>query len=161
GSSKIARWSYAVSKLFTEHLAFAYREAYGIPVTVMRFFGSYGPRHHISWWGGPQAVFIDAVLHNCEVPIHGDGLQTRSFTYVTDTIEGIYGAMTIPEADGEIFNVGSTQEISILELAKTIHSLAGTPWPLRLNFVPYESFTGSKYEDVRRRLPDVSLCQKI
>jgi UDP-glucose 4-epimerase len=161
GSSKVARWSYAVSKLFDEHLAFAYQESFGIPITVLRFFGSYGPRHHLSWWGGPQAVFIDAVLNDRDIPIHGDGLQTRSFTYVSDTVEGIYAAIVKPEANGEVFNIGSTHEITILELAKTIKRLSKTPGELKLKFVPYESFTGRTYEDVRRRVPDVSRCEQV
>ena len=161
GSSKVARWSYAVSKLFTEHLAFAYQDAYGIAVTILRFFGAYGPRHHVSWWGGPQAVFIDAILKDQEIPIHGDGLQSRSFTYVTDTVEGIHAAMTRTEANGEILNIGNTCEITILELAQMIHRLAGMPWELKMNFIPYETFTAGKYEDVRRRVPDVSRSQQI
>ncbi|TXG87810.1 MAG: NAD-dependent epimerase/dehydratase family protein [Thermomicrobiales bacterium] len=161
GSSKVARWGYAVSKLFTEHLGFAYQEAYGLPVSILRFFGSYGPRNHVSWWGGPQAVFIDAILNDREITIHGDGLQTRSFTYVTDTVEGIYAAMVTPAAYGEILNIGTTHEVTILELARTIHRLAGTPWPLKSTFVPYQSFTGGKYEDVRRRVPDIERSQRI
>lgn len=161
GPSTVARWSYAVSKLFDEHLAFAYQESYGIPVVVLRFFGSYGPRHHLSWWGGPQSVFIDAVLNDEEIPIHGDGLQTRSFTYVSDTVAGIYAAAIKPEANGEIFNIGSTHEITILDLARLIKRLCNTPGELKLKFVPYESFTGNKYEDVRRRVPDTALCERI
>jgi len=161
GSSRVPRWSYAVSKLFDEHLAFAYQQSYGIPVTVVRIFGSYGPRQHLSWWGGPQSVFIDAVLHDREIPIHGDGLQTRSFTYVTDTVEGIYAAIVKPEANGELFNIGSTHEISILELAKLITQLTGTAGHAKIGFVPYESFSDSRYEDVRRRVPDVSLCARV
>jgi UDP-glucose 4-epimerase len=161
GSSKVARWSYAVSKLFDEHMGFAYQEAYGIPFTALRFFGSYGPRHHLSWWGGPQSVFIDAVLNDLEIPIHGDGLQTRSFTYVTDTVEGIYAAITKPESNGEIINIGSTHEITILELAQTIKRLANTPRELKIKFIPYEAFSGGKYEDVRRRVPDVTKSERI
>jgi UDP-glucose 4-epimerase len=161
GSSKVARWSYAVSKLFDEHLAFAYQESYGFPTVLLRFFGSYGPRHHLSWWGGPQSVFIEAVLNDQEITIHGDGLQTRSFTYVSDTVAGIYAATVKPEANGEIFNIGSNHEITILELAKTIKQLCNTPTDLKLKFIPYESFTGNKYEDVRRRVPDSSRCERI
>jgi UDP-glucose 4-epimerase len=161
GSSKVARWSYAVSKLFDEHLAFAYQDSFGIPVTILRFFGSYGPRHHLTWWGGPQSVFIDAVLNDHEIPIHGDGLQTRSFAYVSDTVAGIYAAMVKPEANGEIFNIGNTHEITILDLAKLIKRLSNTPGELSLRFIPYDSFTGGKYEDVRRRVPDVSRCERI
>ena len=161
GSSKVARWAYAVSKLFDEHLALAYQDSYGIPVTLLRFFGSYGPRQHLTWWGGPQSVFIDAVLNEREIPLHGDGLQTRSFTYVSDTVEGIYAAAMNPAANGEILNIGSTHEITILDLAKIIHRLSGAAGEPRIKFVPYESFTGKAYEDVRRRVPDVTRCEQI
>lgn len=161
GSSKVARWAYAVSKLFDEHLALAYQESYGIPVTLLRFFGSYGPRQHLTWWGGPQSVFIDAALNGCVIPVHGDGLQTRSFTFVSDTVEGIHASIVNPAANGEILNLGSTHEITILDLAKLIHRLSGASGEVKLEFVPYESFTGKRYEDVRRRVPDVSLCERL
>ena len=89
GDSKVPRWAYAVSKLFDEHMALAYMEAYNFPVVLLRFFGSYGPNQHLSWWGGPQSVFIDCILNNKPIPIHGDGMQTRTFTYVDDTVAGI------------------------------------------------------------------------
>jgi UDP-glucose 4-epimerase len=161
GSSKSPRWAYAVSKLFDEHLALGYQDSYGIPVTLLRFFGSYGPRQHLSWWGGPQSVFIDAVLNDKPIPIHGDGNQTRSFTYISDTIDATYAAMVRPEANGEIINIGSTHEISILDLAKMIKRLSSTAGELKLEYVPYESFTGKRYEDVRRRIPDTTLCEKL
>lgn len=161
GSSKSPRWAYAVSKLFDEHLALAYQDSYGFPVTLLRFFGSYGPKQHLTWWGGPQSVFIDAVLHDQPIPIHGDGRQTRSFTYVSDTVDGIYAAMFDPRADGEIINIGGDHEVTILELAKTIKRLSGTPGELRIEFVPYESFTGKQYQDVMRRVPDTRLCESL
>lgn len=161
GNSKSPRWAYAVSKLFDEHLALAYQDAYGFPITILRFFGSYGPKQPLSWWGGPPPVFIDCVLNDKPIPVHGDGSQTRSFTYVNDTVEGIYQATVRAEANGEIINIGSTQEISILELAKRIKRLSGTPGELNVEFVPYASFTGRKYEDVMRRVPDVALCERL
>lgn len=161
GSSKAARWSYAVSKLFDEHLGFAYQDTYGIPVVLLRFFGSYGPRQHLSWWGGPPPVFIDAVLNQKIIPIHGDGLQTRSFTYVSDTVRGIYLAMTRDQANGEILNIGNDEEVTILELAKRIHACSGMPGEPPIELVPYESFTGKKYEDVRRRVPDTTFSEKV
>ncbi len=161
GSSKSPRWAYAVSKLFDEHLALAYQDAYGFPVTALRFFGSYGPKQPLSWWGGPPPVFIDCVLSGKPVPVHGDGSQTRSFTYVTDTVEGIYQATVRPEANGEIINIGSTQETTMLDLARRIKRLSGTPGELKVEFVPYASFTGRKYEDVMRRVPDVALCERL
>lgn len=161
GSSLAPRWSYAVSKLFDEHLGLAYQDAYEFPVTILRFFGSYGPNQHLTWWGGPQSVFIAAILKDEVIPIHGDGSQTRSFTFVSDTVEGIYAAMINPKANGDIFNIGSTYEISILELAKLIKKLSGTPGEAKIEFVPYESFTGKKYQDVMRRVPDMSHTKAV
>ena len=160
GSPKSARWAYAVSKAFDEHLGFAYQEEYGLPVTLLRFFGSYGPRHHLSWWGGPQPVFIDAILKGEPVTIHGDGKQTRTFTYVDDTIEGICRSVMLDEANGEVFNIGGTEEVSILELATVIWELCATGKPLEIEFVPYQSFTGQRYDDVRRRVPDVEFAHQ-
>ena len=161
GPSTVARWSYAVSKLFDEHLAFAYQAEYGIPVVNLRFFGSYGPRHHLSWWGGPQSVFITQILKDEEITIHGDGLQTRSFTYVSDTVDGIVASVERPEANGHIFNIGNTHEVTILELARLIHKLCKVSGEAKLRFVPYASFSGGKYEDVMRRIPDISKAGKV
>lgn len=161
GSSKSPRWAYAVSKLFDEHLALAYQDAYGFPVTLLRFFGSYGPRQHLSWWGGPPPVFIDAVLNDEVIPIHGDGQQTRSFTYVSDTVRGIYAAIMRDQANGEILNIGSKEEVTILELARRIKNASGTLGELKIEFVPYESFSSKKYEDVMRRVPDTTHSERI
>lgn len=161
GSSLSPRWAYAVSKLFDEHLALAYQDAYGFPVTLLRFFGSYGPRMHLSWWGGPPPVFIEAVLTDKVIPIHGDGQQTRSFTYVSDTVDGIVAAMFRDEANGEVLNIGNDEEITILELARKIKKLSDTPGDLKYELVPYESFSGKKYEDVMRRVPDTRHSEKI
>ena len=161
GPSRVKRWSYAVSKLFDEHLCFAFAEEYELPVVALRFFGSYGPRHHLSWWGGPQSVFISAALRGEPITIHGDGLQTRSFTYVSDTVDGIVRATLSDAADGEVLNLGCDHEITILELARTIHGLCGAAGEPNLEFIPYESFTGKRYEDVRRRVPDCSKAQRL
>ncbi len=161
GSSLSPRWAYAVSKLFDEHLALAYQDAYGFPVTMLRFFGSYGPRQHLSWWGGPPPVFISAVLNDEVIPIHGDGKQTRSFTYVSDTVAGIYESIVRDEANGEILNIGNDEEVTIVELAERIKRLSGTPGDLKVEYVPYESFSGKKYEDVMRRVPDTTHSEKI
>jgi UDP-glucose 4-epimerase len=161
GNSLSPRWSYAVSKLFDEHLALAYQDAYGFPVVLLRFFGSYGPNQSLSWWGGPPPVFIDAVLNDKVIPVHGDGQQTRSFTYVDDSVEGIYQAIVRAEADGQVLNIGSREEVTIVELAHRIQKISGKEGKPNIEFVPYESFTGKKYEDVRRRVPDTALSAKI
>jgi UDP-glucose 4-epimerase len=160
GRSDIRRWSYAVSKLFDEHLALAYHHEKDVPAVILRFFGTYGPRHHRSWWGGPQSVFIDQLLKGEEVTIHGDGSQTRSFTYIDDLISGIIKSSRIKEAEGEIINLGSDEEISILDLAKLIASLIDKDVEPRIKFIPYEIF-GGNYEDVRRRIPDLSKARQL
>ncbi len=160
GPSSKPRWSYAVSKLYDEHLCLASMETYGFPVVMLRFFGSYGPRHHLSWWGGPQSVFIEKISRGEVVPIHGDGQQTRSFTYISDTVAGIVAATYRKEADGQILNIGSTRPITIEGLARLIHSLIPNAPPLRLEFIPYEEVSKG-YEDVRHRAPDDTKCAHL
>ncbi len=159
GPSTVRRWSYAVSKLYTEHLGFAYLESYQVPVTILRFFGSYGPREHRSWWGGPQSIFIERFLSGQAVEIHGDGRQTRSFTYIDDTVAGIIAALESERAQGEVFNIGSTQEIAILDLARLIYRLMDGKGEVPVKIVPYEQL--GKYEDVQRRIPDLSKARDL
>ncbi|MEX0275109.1 MAG: NAD-dependent epimerase/dehydratase family protein [Flavobacteriaceae bacterium] len=162
GDSKVPRWAYAVSKLFDEHLALAYMEDYEFPVVLLRFFGSYGPNQHLSWWGGPQSVFIDCILNNKPIPIHGDGLQTRTFTYVDDTVNGIYAATMKPEANGEIFNIGANKEITILELARMLLDIADVPTQSEIELIPYDQISvGRKYQDVMRRVPNTDKAERI
>jgi UDP-glucose 4-epimerase len=162
GDSKVPRWAYAVSKLFDEHLALAYMEDYDFPVVMLRFFGSYGPHQHLSWWGGPQSVFIDCILNNKVIPIHGDGMQTRTFTFVNDTVAGIYAAAMKPEANGEIFNIGANEEITILQLAEMINEIADETEKSEIKLIPYDEISkGRKYQDVMRRVPDTSKAERI
>ncbi len=162
GDSKVPRWAYAVSKLFDEHMALAYMEDYDFPVVLLRFFGSYGPNQHLSWWGGPQSVFIDCILNNKDIPIHGDGLQTRTFTFVDDTVEGIYAATMKPEANGEIFNIGANKEITILELANILKDISDEPTTSEIKLIPYDQISaGRKYQDVMRRVPDTTKAERI
>ena len=162
GDTKSPRWAYATSKLFDEHLSLAYMEDYDFPVVLLRFFGSYGPNQHLSWWGGPQSVFIDCILNNKEIPIHGNGLQTRTFTFVDDTVAGIYAATMKPEANGEIFNIGANEEITILELVSILKGFSdGTSNP-EINLIPYDKISkGRKYQDVMRRVPDTTKAERI
>lgn len=160
GPPTVARWAYAASKIFDEHLTLAVSEELGFSSTIIRIFGSYGPRQHRSWWGGPQSVFIDAVLRDQDIPIHGDGLQTRSFTFVSDTVRGI---ADVAEAEGlnrEIINIGNNTEITILGLAELVHSLCEVPWPLRVRMVPYNNIADRPYEDVRRRIPGIDKAKR-
>jgi UDP-glucose 4-epimerase len=126
----------------------------------MRFFGSYGPRNHPSWWGGPQAAFIERFLDGDHVEIHGDGQQVRTFTYIADTVDGITRILETPAAIGEIFNIGGNTPCTILELAEIVQEVLGIPLPLRARFVPYESL-GGKYQDVRLRIPDGTKAEQM
>ena len=154
------RWAYAVSKLYDEHVCLALAEERGLKVTILRFFGSYGPRNHPSWWGGPQAAFAEVLLDGGTMDIHGDGQQVRTFTFVSDTIEGIVRALRTPEARGEVLNIGGSKPSTILELAAAVQKVVGIPMPLRATFVPYETLPG-KYQDVRLRIPDPTKAREL
>ena len=159
GPPSVRRWSYAISKMFGEQLLLAVHERYGIDVVLLRFFGGYGPNQHRSWWGGPQAVFIDKALDDEPCEIHGDGQQTRSFTYVSDHVDGIIRAIENPAACNQVFNIGSTREITIEGLARLIWKMVRGEQEPKLKIIPYETF--GKYEDVRRRVPDIGLAQSL
>ncbi len=160
GGPTVSRWAYAASKIYDEHLTFALSEELGFPASIVRVFGSYGPRQHLSWWGGPQSVFIDAVLRNQVIPIHGDGLQTRSFTYVEDTVRGIADVAEADCLNREVVNIGNNTEISILGLAELVYSLCEVSWPLRVQMLPYNNIAGRPYEDVRRRIPCIEKARR-
>lgn len=158
GNPDVKRWAYAISKMFEEQLLFAYHERYGLDVVIFRFFGGYGPNQNLTWWGGPQSVFINCALDNEPIPIHGTGQQTRSFTYVSDHVAGIIAALETPAANNLVFNLGNTQEITIADLARLVWRLVRDDEP-KINFIPYEAF--GKYEDVQRRIPDITRAQQI
>jgi UDP-glucose 4-epimerase len=159
GRPEVKRWSYAISKMFEEQLLFAYHERYGIDVVALRFFGGYGPNQHLTWWGGPQSVFINSAIDNESIPLHGDGLQTRSFTYVSDHVDGIIAVSEKNEANNQVFNIGNTHEITIKDLAIKIWGMLRKNEPVKLSYTPYETF--GKYEDVRRRVPDIEKARTL
>jgi UDP-glucose 4-epimerase len=146
--------------MYDEHLALALAEERGLKVTVLRLFNAYGPRNHLSWWGGPLVTFIEALLDGRAVEIHGDGRQTRTFTYVTDTVDGFVRALERPEARGEVVNIGGTETLSILELAQAVQEHLGISLPLRATFIPYDQFPGN-YQDVRHRVPDTTKAREL
>jgi UDP-glucose 4-epimerase len=154
GNPDVRRWAYAISKMFEEQMLFAYQQRYGIPFVAMRFFGGYGPNQNLTWWGGPQSVFINKALDDEEIEVHGDGSQTRSFTYVSDHVDGIVRCIEMDAANNMVFNLGNTYEISILDLAKLIWKLVRGDGPAKVKLIPYQTF--GKYEDVMRRIPDIT-----
>lgn len=160
GPSTAKRWAYAVSKLYDEHLTMAYHKDHGVPVVILRYFGCFSPRSSFSWSGGHVPLFIDWILKDEEVIIHGDGTQTRSMGHVLDTVRGTALAMQREEAVGEIVNVGNDEELSIIDCARLIHRLAGTNKPIKLKLIPMEKLFGS-YRDIPRRKPDLSKAGRL
>jgi UDP-glucose 4-epimerase len=158
GSTTINRWSYSCAKAIDEHLAFAFA-AKGLPTVALRFFNCYGPRIHANGYGTVVARFIKQALNDQPITVHGDGSQTRCFTYVADTVAGILSAGGAPEADGRVFNIGSTTEISVLDLARFIKALCRSRSPITL--VPYRDYYGQSYEDTPRRVPDNARARLI
>lgn len=152
GPTTVKRWAYATSKIYSEQLIQAWHQDFGLRYTIMRFFGSYGPNQNRTWWGGPQSVFIEKILKGEPLEVHGDGQQTRTFTYVDDTVQGIVRCITKPEAMNDIFNIAGEpdMEICILDLANLIGELMEEDRP-QIDLIPYETF--GNYEDVRRRVP--------
>lgn len=159
GSSEVARWAYAVSKIFDEQLCFAYQEAYNVPFIIIRFFGVYGPKQHRSWYGGPQSLFIDAIIKNQSVEIHGTGKQSRTFLYIDDAIDAIVKSIESKRADGKIVNIGSKKEITINSLANLISTLLKKP--IKVKKVNYQEFTGAIYEDVSRKIPSLKKAEDL
>lgn len=151
GGPHVRRWSYAISKMFEEQAALAFRERHKLEAVILRLFGGYGPRQNMTWWGGPQSVFIGAALKGEELEVHGTGQQTRSFTYVSDMVEGFVRAVDVAAADGEMLNIGADREITIENLARMVWRLVRDDEP-RIKKVPLATF--GKYEDVERRIPD-------
>ncbi len=158
GSTRIDRWCYATSKAAAEHFCFAYHRL-GLPVVVLRYFNVYGPRLDRIDVGRVITIFMGQVLRGEPVTVIGDGRQTRCFTYVDDAIRATVEAGVSDRAVGEIFNVGSDVETSILELAETMIRIAGSR--SRVVFVPQESVYGDSYEDVPRRVPSIQRMQEI
>jgi UDP-glucose 4-epimerase len=154
------RWSYAASKYYDEHLALRMSEEEGLKVTILRFFNAYGARNHPSWWGGPLSVFFEDLLDGRDMELHGDGRQTRSFTYVSDTVDGVVRALQRPETSGEVINIGNDQPIAIVDLAAKVQEAVGIEGPLRAKIVPLESI-GGNYQDVRHRVPDLSKARRL
>ncbi len=153
GPTSVKRWSYAISKLADEHLAFALMDS--LPITVLRFFNTYGPRMNPSGAYGVVARFARQALTGDPLTVYSDGEQTRSFTYIDDTIDGVIGAAE--SGVSGIFNIGISRETTINDLAAQIIWLTRSRSPIIRQ--PYPTELG-KFEETRRRIPDVTKALK-
>jgi UDP-glucose 4-epimerase len=158
GPTTVHRWSYSTAKAIDEHLAFAYA-ANRLPVVIVRYFNSYGPRLDERGYGSVVANFLRQALAGESITVHGDGRQSRCFTYIDDTVRGTVLAGFTPEAEGQIFNLGATRETTILELAEMIKATVGSK--SEISPTAYESYYGPGFEDTRRRIPDISRAREL
>ncbi|TAL06962.1 MAG: NAD-dependent epimerase/dehydratase family protein [Verrucomicrobia bacterium] len=147
-----SRWSYACSKLMDEFLALAYAQERGLPVVITRLFNTVGPRQ-TGRYGMVLPRFIAAARASEPLKVYGDGQQSRCFCYVLDTVEALLRLQSAPAARGQIFNIGGTEEVTILELAERVIETLGSK--SRIEFIPYEQAYAPGFDDMRRRKPVV------
>jgi UDP-glucose 4-epimerase len=152
GSTSLSRWSYACSKAIDEFLGLAFHQQYGLDVVISRFFNTIGPRQ-TGLYGMVVPRFVQMALKNEPVLIYGTGKQTRCFCYVGDVVEAVIHLMNCEQAAGRVYNIGSTEEIAIEELADKIIEMTGSK--SKKQFVPYEVAYGRPIEDMMRRLPSL------
>lgn len=147
------RWCYAYAKGIDEFLGLAYHKQFGLPVCIVRLFNTVGPRQ-VGQYGMVLPRFIDRALAGEAIPVTGDGTQTRCFCHVHDVVAALVRLIETPAAFGEVFNLGSDEEISIRALAERIVKKTGSN--SRIELLPYEKVYGQHFEDVPRRVPDLS-----
>ncbi len=150
GSTSFSRWSYACSKAIDEFLGLAFHQQYGLGVIIGRFFNTIGPRQ-TGQYGMVVPRFVQRALKNEPVSIYGTGQQSRCFCYVDDVVEAVIGLMNCRQARGKIYNIGSSEEITIESLADKIIEMTGSK--SKKEFVPYEKAYGRPIEDMMRRVP--------
>ena len=152
------RWGYATSKLLDEFLALVYAREHGLGVTVVRLFNTVGPRQS-SRYGMVLPNFVRWSLAGEPITIHGDGAQTRSFTWVGDVVWAMMALINEPRAAGEVFNIGNGEEISIRDLALKVRHMTASRSELR--FVSYEQAFDGAFEDMPRRVPDITKLRRL
>jgi UDP-glucose 4-epimerase len=152
GPSSKFRWSYAASKLMDEFMALAYFRTKGLKVTIARLFNTIGPRQ-TGAYGMVVPRFIAQALANDPLTVYGNGMQTRTFTGVKDVVQTFMGLVDNENSFGQVFNIGGTEEITILELAERIIAL--TESQSHIVMVPYEEAYGADFEDMLRRVPSI------
>jgi UDP-glucose 4-epimerase len=158
GPTSKARWCYAASKIIDEFLAKAYFKEHGLPTVVVRLFNTIGPRQ-TGQYGMVVPRFIQQALSGEPITVFSDGTQKRAFTWVRDVVNAMTALIGHPKAYGEVFNIGHTEEITIYNLAVLVKDMTGSSSEIR--FVPYEEAYEAGFEDMPRRLPDISKLQRV
>ena len=153
GPTTKSRWSYACSKAIDEFLALSYWRQGGLPVVIVRFFNTVGPRQ-VGAYGMVLPRFVEQALRGGPIVVYGDGSQSRCFAYVTDVVDALVVLTHTPEAQGRVFNLGSEEEVTILELAERVKAKADSD--AEITTIPYEEAYVAGFEDIHRRVPDLS-----
>ena len=158
GPTSKHRWAYACSKLIDEFLALAYWKERKLPVVIVRLFNTVGPRQ-TGQYGMVVPTFVRQALSGRPITVFGDGTQSRSFTYVGDVVKAVVALINEPRAVGEVFNIGTGREISIGELASRVRQIAESSSPIVK--IPYDQAYEAGFEDMPRRIPDISKIRAL
>ena len=158
GATVKHRWAYACSKLLDEFLALAYWKERKLPVVIARLFNTVGPRQ-TGQYGMVLPTFVRQALGGQPITVFGDGRQSRSFTYVGDVVEALIALAAEPRALGEVFNIGNTSEVTIRALAERVKTLTASDSVIQ--FVPYDEAYEAGFEDMPRRVPDISKIKEL
>ncbi len=158
GPTSHSRWAYAASKAIDEFLAVAYFRRDGLPVVIARLFNTVGPRQ-TGRYGMVLPTFVRQALRGEPITVYGDGHQSRAFTYVADAVRALLELPRHPAAFGEVFNVGGGREVTILELARLVRERTGSASEIVM--VPYDQAYAPGFEDMVRRVPDVSKLERV
>ena len=158
GSPTILRWSYSEAKAIDESLAMAYHVEHKLPIRIVRFFNTVGPKQ-LGNYGMVVPRFISMAIKNEPITIYGDGKQTRCFGHIYDVIEGLILVAFNDETIGQVINIGNNKEISILDLAKLI--IEKTNSKSEIKFVDYKDAYGDGFEDMERRVPNINLIKEL
>ena len=159
GSTKINRWCYSSSKAVSEHYLIAYAKEKNLKFVIFRFFNVYGPSLDSLGNGRVLTMMLDRFLKNKNVLIHGNGKQTRSFSYIDDVVNGVVEISNNKKCENEIYNIGSNKEIKIIDLAKKIKKLGN--FSSKFKFIDHRKVFGKSYEDVPRRVPSLKKINKF
>jgi len=157
GPTTKSRWSYAGSKAIDEFLGLAYHRERRLPVVILRFFNTVGPRQ-TGRYGMVVPRFVRQALDSQPITVYGDGRQSRCFTDVEDAVRATIALSLSPETPGHVFNVGAAEEVTIAQLAERVKALTGSPSPIV--HVPYDEAYQPGFEDLRRRVPDLHKIER-
>lgn len=158
GATSKSRWAYAASKMVDEFLGLAYQREYGLPVVLFRLFNTVGPRQ-TGRYGMVVPRFVGQALRGEPITIYGDGTQRRCFGDVSDAVQAIVGLAYHPDAPGQVYNIGRTEEVSIRELAERVKLITGSN--SEITYVPYSEAYPDGFEDMSRRVPDTNRVQSL